>query len=132
MRALTRKQFLSLLARTGAAVAAVPLIAACGGDDDDGGGGTGGPDAAGGGQADCLANGTRNSIGTNHGHTLVVPAADVEAGTERTYDITGTSDHPHTLAVTADHFAMLQEGQPVTITSSFDDGHDHVVMISCA
>ena len=127
MSAVSRKQFLLTLAGAGAAIAAAPLLAGCGGDDDGDGAS---PDGGGGG--DCAASGTQVSIGTNHGHTLEVSAADVTAGTEQTYQIQGTSPHPHTVTVTAAHFAMLQGGQSVTVVSSSDANHTHSVTISCA
>ena len=49
-----------------------------------------------------------------------------------TYDITGTSTHPHTVTLTASHFAALQADQTVTVTSSTDDGHAHEVTVQCA
>ena len=130
MSAVSRKQFLLSLAGAGAAIAAAPLLAACGGGDDGDGDGAS-PDGGGGG-GDCAANGTQVTIGTNHGHTLEVSAADVSAGAEQTYQIMGSSAHPHTVVVTAAHFAMLQAGESVTVVSSSDAGHTHSVTISCA
>ena len=54
-----------------------------------------------------------------HGEGLVFPAEDVIAGVPVQYDITGASGHPHTLDVTAEHFAALAAGEAVTIRSSF-------------
>ncbi len=82
--------------------------------------------------ADCASNGTSSSIGTNHGHTLTVSAADVAAGTEKTYNIQGTSDHAHSVTVTAAQFTSLQSNQQISSTSSNDSGHTHSVTISCA
>ena len=124
----------------GAGAGLVGHLAACG--DDDGGGtdaGVGGTDGsvdrdagggtdAGGGSCDS----TSATIGTNHGHTLMVPAADVAAGTMQTYDIQGTSPHPHTITLTATDFAMLQAGMPVTVDSSLDARHTHQVTVMCA
>jgi hypothetical protein len=75
---------------------------------------------------------TNASISANHGHVAAVPAADVAAGVEKTYDIQGTSAHPHTIKVTAAMFAMLEAGQTVTVTSSNDAAHTHNVTITCA
>jgi hypothetical protein len=69
-------------------------------------------------------------IGTNHNHEMVVPLADVMAGVQVVYDIQGTSMHPHTVTLTADHFTMLQQGMQVVVESSFD-GHSHTVTVSC-
>lgn len=81
--------------------------------------------------ASCLDNGTASSIGSNHGHTLTVSKEDVTAGTEKTYDITGSSDHPHEVLVTADHFATLKNGTSVTIESTSVFSHTHSVTVSC-
>jgi hypothetical protein len=125
MSLISRKQFLLRLAGAGAAIAAAPLLTACGGDDDsDDGDGT----SAG----DCLANGTQVSIGSNHGHVLAVSIADVEAGVEQSYQIMGSSPHPHTVTLTAAHFAMLQAGTSVTVVSSTDSQHSHSITITCA
>ncbi len=71
------------------------------------------------------------TIGTNHGHALTVPPADVAEGTARTYDIRGRSGHPHSLVVSSADFALLARGETATITSSNDDGHTHVVRLVC-
>jgi hypothetical protein len=76
--------------------------------------------------------GTNATVGTNHGHAATIPAADITAGVEKTYDIKGTSGHPHTIKVTAAMFAMLKAGMPVMVTSSLDANHTHAVTISCA
>lgn len=66
-----------------------------------------------------------------HGEGLVFPAEDVIAGVPVQYDITGASRHPHTLDVTAEHFAALAAGEAVTIRSSFDSRHVHDVTLQC-
>lgn len=70
-------------------------------------------------------------IGTNHGHTIVVPVADVRNRQEKVYDITGNSQHPHEITVTPAMFAMIEAGQTVTVASSTDAGHSHQVTITC-
>ena len=89
-----------------------------------------------GGPRDCSE--TTIEIGSRHPpgfrHELVLPMADIAAGTEQTYDITGESRHPHTVLVTAAHFTALQNGEVVEILSSEDMGldlHDHLVTIVC-
>jgi hypothetical protein len=76
-------------------------------------------------------NGTTVVIGTNHGHALVVSKADVAAGVAKTYNIQGTSLHPHSVMITAAQFAMLAANTSITTMSS-DDGHAHSVTVSCA
>ncbi|MCA9650513.1 MAG: hypothetical protein KC501_11430 [Myxococcales bacterium] len=82
--------------------------------------------AAGGCETDPSVN-----IQNNHGHELVVPFADLEAGVEVVYDIQGTSDHPHTVTLGADHFADLLARTAVIVDSS-TEGHSHVVTIFCS
>ncbi len=114
--AITRSEFLMSIA-TGAAFGA---LAACGGDD--GGGGIDAPPGA------CALN---ENIGGNHGHVLTVSMADVTAGAERTYDITGSSIHIHSVTLTAAHFTMLAANQTVTVTSTSGSQHTHTVTITC-
>lgn len=75
--------------------------------------------------------GTTADIAANHGHAITVPLADVTAGTDRTYDITGTSLHMHAVTVTAADFATLATGAPVTVTSTTGGGHTHRVTVRC-
>lgn len=122
------------LLRTGGAIFAIPVVSqlvACG---DDGDGGidaaqpdAAGPDAAGG----VCPNGVGTTISVNHGHEIVVPRADVEAAVQATYNIQGTSPHPHTVVVTASDFQLLAQGQSVTIVSSNDAAHTHDVTLVC-
>ena len=157
MAKLTRKRFLALGAATTASVA---LGVACTGGDGGGGSGPGpgpGDDDDGYGDdddsvgspipspstnpspspsptafGDCNANGANASaISANHGHTLSVPAADVMAGTQKTYSIQGSSPHDHLLTVTAAHFATLQTNFQVVIASGSGGGHTHSVTVRC-
>lgn len=84
------------------------------------------------GTADCTLNGTSVTIGGNHGHSLVVSAADVVAGVEKAYDVQGTSAHTHFVTVTAAHFVELQTGRSVVVTSTEASAHTHSVTVSCA
>ena len=95
---------------------------------DDGGGEVPNPDA----NADCLANGTAVSIGGNHGHSLTVSKADVQAGIDKTYSIQGTSGHDHTVNLTAANFTSLKNNTSISVTSTNDDSHTHSVQVSCA
>lgn len=121
---MTRKQFLRSILGASVGVAGVAAIAACGGDD---GGGSATPDAAG---ATCTT--PTSSIGTNHGHTLTVPLADVTAAASKTYDIMGSSAHTHSVILTPQHFATLAGGGTVTVPSSSGGGHTHEVTVQCA
>jgi hypothetical protein len=106
-------------------------VQACGGGGDSGSGSGAG---FGGG---CGASGT--AIGSNHAspnaHTLSVPAADLRAGADRTYQTGGTADHVHDVAFTAAELLALTNG-PITKTSGSAGSvnfvaHTHSVTVSC-
>ena len=81
---------------------------------------------------DCLANGTTTSIGTNHGHDLIVSKADVEAATEKSYSIQGSSGHNHGVTITATDFSSLKSNQSIQVISTSGSGHTHSVTVGCA
>ena len=124
---MDRKKFIKT---AGALLVAIPAISVvgCSSSDDSGPNPTPPPN----GNADCEANGTTSSIGSNHGHTLQVSAADVQAGTEKEYSIQGGSGHNHLVTVTAANFTSLKNNQQIQIGSSSGGGHTHSVTISCA
>jgi hypothetical protein len=72
-------------------------------------------------------------IGSNHGHGLTVPLADVTAGTAKSYMLTLGNGHVHTLNVTAANFTALKASGSVSgmITIADDTGHMHTVMLTC-
>lgn len=114
---MTRRQFLGTAALGTA-------VAACGGGGGDDGGGTG---------KDCVMNGTSAQISSNHGHTITVSMADVMAAADKTYDITGSAAHSHSVTVTAANFASLMNNPDgsVMVTSTTGDAHTHTVTILC-
>lgn len=69
-------------------------------------------------------------ISNNHRHEAIIPLEDVLAGEEKSYNIKGASSHPHTLTVTAEHFAALKTEKSIDITSSNDAGHTHIVRLT--
>ena len=146
---ITRSEFLRLFAGAGLGALTLSKLGACGGSDaetpdapradapqPDGPPADGPPadgppaDTA---PASCTQNDPMAVIGFNHGHAFAMPITkeDVMAGQLKTYNIQGTSTHPHTVTVTAAMFAMLQQNMQVTVTSSVDDGHPHSVTIRC-
>jgi hypothetical protein len=66
-------------------------------------------------------------IGSNHGHTGVITAAQLSAGGALTLNIRGTSDHPHTVVLSAAEISSIAANQRVSKESSTDDGHSHSV-----
>ncbi len=67
------------------------------------------------------------AIGTNHGHTVTITSADLTAGNALSLDITGTSDHPHTVEITVAEVGQIAQGMQVQTTSSSEEGHTHTV-----
>lgn len=142
---ITRKQFLRDAMGVAAAAFGLTVLATCGtdsapdpapgsgsetgsGSGSGSGTGTGSGSGSGSGSAACS---TSSTIGDNHGHVLVVTSADVAAGADKTYHIQGTSDHDHTVVLTAADFGALQAHNAIMTTSSFDADHDHSIMVAC-
>jgi hypothetical protein len=71
-------------------------------------------------------------VGRNHGHVFAVTFADVKAGVAKTYDLSGTSGHPHALALSADDMKSLLAGQVLRAQSTRVGGHAHRVLVRCA
>ena len=118
---MTRKGFL------GAALGGtVLLLQACGGGDDAPSGGNNG----GGGPDSCSSEGA--AITGNHGHSLSIPAADLDSTSAKTYSIQGGASHAHSITLSPAQLANLKAGQSVTVTSTTDSQHNHDVTITCA
>jgi hypothetical protein len=115
-RMASRREFLQVTTGLGAGWV---LLIGCG---DDGGGSTG-TDAG-----SCAASAT---IGSNHGHTINVSQADVDAAVDKTYDIAGTAGHNHTVTVTATGFRQVRDTGSFSVESSTDAGHEHLITITC-
>jgi len=109
---IDRKAFVVYLASG----ASAGWLAACGGGD--------APAAA-------AAGGCSATIAGNHGHVLSIPSADLDAATDKTYDIQGSADHTHTVTFTMAQLAQLKAGQPVTVVTSNAFGHEHSVSETC-
>ena len=70
-------------------------------------------------------------IGANHGHTIVIPQADITAGVSKTYSIQGSSAHDHTVTLSPGDFSALAQKQSVTGLVSSSTGHTHSVDFIC-
>ena len=68
----------------------------------------------------------------NHGHSLTVSAADVVAGTARTYDIQGSAAHGHSVTLSVGDFTLLRTSGTVSVTSTAGGAHMHTVTVRCA
>jgi len=122
-QAVGRREFTlsaALAALSGVAI----TISACGG----GGGGsptspstpTTPPPAASGGDKQGL-------VATNHGHAAVITAARLASPADVSLDIRGTSDHPHTVTLSAAQVSSIAANQRISMESTTDDGHSHTV-----
>ena len=118
---MTRKEFLRTLVGAGMGAAGVAALAGCGDD-----GGETIADAA---PLTCATPSV--TIGADHGHSLVVTMADVNAGAAKSYNIMGTSAHDHSVMITAAQFAMLKSGMTLNITSGSGGGHTHTITVMC-
>ena len=69
----------------------------------------------------------------NHGHALVVPAADLDSLIDKSYSIQGTASHDHPFTLTAANLARLKAGQAIlVVTTGTTLEHTHDVSGSCA
>lgn len=89
-------------------------------------GASGGGDAGG---ASCES--VTTSIGSNHGHEVTVPAADVADGSMKTYTLVAAS-HTHEVTLSAADFDNLAAGQTVMVLSTTVLDHDHEITFHCA
>ena len=71
----------------------------------------------------------QGNVATNHAqpHVVTVTGAQITAGTALTLTLTGTPTHTHTVELAQSELGMLQNRQPVTKTSTFDNAHSHGV-----
>jgi hypothetical protein len=67
------------------------------------------------------------TISGNHGHTAVITAARLTAGSEFTLDIQGQATHPHSVEISAAEVTQISQGARVSKASSTNDGHSHTV-----
>ena len=110
MAGITRKQFTAAL--VGGSV--MLWLSGCGGDPDE--------------ELEELDGNVR--ISSNHGHTLEIPAEDLNSLIAKFYDIRGTTeDHTHVVRVEPDQVRRIKEGQVVALGSSAASDGSVVVVI---
>ena len=66
-------------------------------------------------------------ISSNHGHSAVITGAQLTAANALLLNIKGSSDHPHTVQLSAADISAIAGNQRVSRLSSTDSGHDHTV-----
>lgn len=149
----TRRQFLELTITFGAAGA---VALACSSEDKTGttGGSSSGGSSSGGSSSGGSSSGStgtkdastdagsadtsqpfqcRSSISQNHGHTLVIPVADLDSTSPKTYSIIGTADHDHQVTFDAQQLADLKAGVSINVTSNNGGTtHDHDLAVKCS
>jgi hypothetical protein len=70
----------------------------------------------------------RGDISANHGHTVVISAAQLTTGGQLLLTLTpGTPAHVHTVALTAAEVVSIRDGSRVSKVTSTDELHDHTV-----
>jgi hypothetical protein len=109
---MDRREFLAKagIAATWAGVAI--RVSACGDDS-----GTGPDDGS-----------VRGTISGNHGHAVTVTQAELLAGNAVTLILDGDfDDHSHSLQLTSLDVEDIANGLTVSVSSSSDEGHFHVV-----
>jgi hypothetical protein len=70
------------------------------------------------------------TIGGKDEHELIVTAADVAAGVDKTFDIQGISPHGHALKLTAADFEKMKRGGQAQVNSgTATPGEDHYHLV---
>lgn len=67
------------------------------------------------------------AISANHGHAVTVTGAQLLTGGALSLSIQGTSEHNHTVELTASQITQIAAGTTVTVTSATGAGHTHDV-----
>lgn len=111
-REFTRLSLLSML--SGVAI----TVTACGSSSD----GPGGPTPS--------ADGRTGSISANHGHSVTITNAQLNAGGQLVLTLQGSVGvpaHTHTVALSASEVVSIRDGARVSKSSSLEDAHTHTV-----
>lgn len=114
---ITRKTFLVALAGGGVAA----TLPGCGG---------GGGDDVAAPAAGCRA----FTFSDNHGHLLVLSAADLDSTQARTFSVQGSAPHNHDVTLSPAQLAALKAGQAVSALTTMDGltPHTHALGGACA
>ncbi|MCB1184363.1 hypothetical protein KDM41_13090 [bacterium] len=67
------------------------------------------------------------AIGTNHGHTVTITGAQLDAGAAVTLTLTTGNGHTHTVALDAAQVGDVAGGTTVATVSATSAGHTHTV-----
>ena len=58
------------------------------------------------------------TFSANHGHILVIVAADLSSTATKTYNVQGTADHNHQVTLSPGQLAQLKAGGTVSVATS--------------
>ena len=72
------------------------------------------------------------SVSANHGHTAVITAAQITAGSALSLNIMGTATHPHTVDLTQADLVSLRNRTTVAKDSTNNNNHMHTVTFTPA
>lgn len=115
-KTLSRREF--TLAAAMAALSGVAItVSGCSG------GGTSSPA----GPSPAPTGGKTGTIGANHGHTAVITSGELSGGGGLNLNIRGSSDHPHTVSLSAAEVTAIAANSRVSKESTTEDGHSHTV-----
>ncbi|MCZ6748438.1 MAG: hypothetical protein O7D96_04030, partial [SAR324 cluster bacterium] len=83
---------------------------------------------------DCVPGGDFNvAIALNHGHTVTLTQAEVDAGAEIPAVVTDNGTHDHTVTLTAAMLADVAGGMRLHVQSAAAaDGHSHCITVNCS
>lgn len=68
----------------------------------------------------------------NHGHSVMIPAADLDSAVPMTYNIQGTADHNHTITLTPAQLKDIKAMTAESVMSTTTLSHSHEVTVNCA
>jgi len=68
----------------------------------------------------------------NHGHSVIIPATDLDSTVDKTYNIQGTADHNHTITLTPAQLQDIKAMAAESVMSSTTLSHSHEVTVNCA
>lgn len=114
---INRREFLKWTAMAAAGLSVSANIGCeSGGDDDDDSGDSG-----------STVTDLSGSIGSNHGHSVTMTAAQQTAGAAVTLTLSSGNGHTHSVSFTAEEVQTIAAGGTASSGSSTDGGHDHSV-----
>lgn len=71
------------------------------------------------------------TFSANHGHILTIPAADMTSTVTKTYSVQGTGGHDHQVTLSPGQIAQLRAGGAISVSTTFDAGHAHMMSGGC-